>query len=82
MAIILTISLKKALIEPLCVAALMQVFYKVTVGQNADPEWEAKLESMSSKFRDLKAKALGAVKPQPAPTATLDNSHSVATAVG
>ena len=39
--------------------ALMQVFFKVTEGQEPNPEWEAKLERGSKKFVALKDKALG-----------------------
>lgn len=37
---------------------LMQVFFKVTEGQQANPEWERKLESVSKKFGNFKDKAL------------------------
>jgi hypothetical protein len=38
--------------------ALMQVFFKVTEGQEPNPEWEAKLEKGSKKFREMKDKAV------------------------
>lgn len=63
-AIIAAVSLKAALVDPLAMAALMQVFFKVTEGQTPDPQWSAKLEGMSDKFKELKAKA-GATPPQP-----------------
>lgn len=51
--------------------ALMQVFFKVTQGQQANPEWEAKLDSASGKFRELKDKAANWHKPDtPAPENT------------
>ncbi len=59
--------------------ALMQVFFKVTQGQQADPQWEAKLESVSSKFGELKEKARnwrGQEKPHPAPQSTEPAGHA------
>ncbi len=57
-AFIFAWALKAALLEPLAIAALMQVFFETIEGQTPDPEWEAKLSSVSSKFRDLGKKAL------------------------
>ncbi len=58
---------KQAVIEPIGMTALMQVFFKVTEGQEANPEWEAKLENLTGKFRELSEKALSwQSKPQPA----------------
>jgi len=51
--------IKQAVIEPIGMTALMQVFFKVTAGQTAQPEWEAKLESLSAKFGEMKSKAHG-----------------------
>ncbi len=56
-AIVFAWGIKQAVIEPIGMTALMQVFFKVTEGQTANPEWEAKLESVSSKFQELKNKA-------------------------
>ncbi|MGV8940053.1 MAG: hypothetical protein ACOH1P_00735 [Lysobacter sp.] len=52
--------LKAALVDPFAMSALMQVYFKVTKGQAPDPEWSAKLERMSDKFRKLKEKAMTA----------------------
>ncbi len=49
--------LKAALIDPIAMTALMQVYFKSIEGQEPNPEWEAKLEQTSSKFRELKDKA-------------------------
>jgi hypothetical protein len=38
----------------------MQVFFKTIENQQPDPEWDARLEQMSAKFRKLKARAMGA----------------------
>lgn len=56
-AIVFAWGLKQAVIEPVGMTALMQIFFKVTEGQTANPEWEAKLENISSKFNELKNKA-------------------------
>ena len=48
---------KAALLEPLAIYALMQVYFKTIEGQEPDPEWEQRLEQASDKFRDLTQKA-------------------------
>lgn len=60
--------LKAALVDPFAMTALMQVYFNKTRDQVPDPEWSAKLENMSDKFRILKDKALAAT-PRPATTA-------------
>jgi len=57
LALVFAWGIKQAVIEPIGMTALMQVYFKVTEGQVANPEWEAKLESVSSKFKKLKDKA-------------------------
>lgn len=52
-------ALKLATLEPLAIAALMQVFFRRIEGQLPDPEWEARLNSASAKFRELGEKAAG-----------------------
>ena len=61
---------KAALIEPFAIACMLQVFFKVTEGQTPNPEWEAKLTSVSAKFRTMgeKAAAWVGVKPTKAET--------------
>lgn len=59
-ALLLTWSVKSALLEPLAITCMMQVYFKVIEGQQPNPEWDAKLEQMSGKFRKLKDRALGA----------------------
>lgn len=49
--------LKAALVDPLAMTALMQVYFKVIEGQQPNPEWAGKLESASGKFRELGQKA-------------------------
>jgi len=57
-AVILAWSVKTALIEPLAVACLLQAYFRTIEGQVPDPQWEAKLENMSGKFRTLKDRAM------------------------
>lgn len=63
-AAIFAVSFKAALLEPLAVACLMQVFFKKIEGQSPDPDWHARLSHLSAKFRQLKDKAL-AYSPTP-----------------
>lgn len=56
-AVVFAWGVKQAVIEPFAMTALMQVFFTVTEGQQPDPEWERKLESMSDKFGELKSQA-------------------------
>lgn len=56
-ALVFAWGVKQAVIEPFAMTALMQVFFKVTEGQQPDPEWERKLESVSNKFGEMKTKA-------------------------
>ena len=57
LALVFAWGIKQAVIEPIGMTALMQVFFKVTEGQTPNPEWEAKLDNISAKFRELKTKA-------------------------
>lgn len=66
-ALVLAWSVKAALLEPIAIHALMQVYFKVIEGQTPDPEWDAKLESVSSHFRELKQKAAAFVNGMGAP---------------
>lgn len=52
-ALVFAWAVKAALIEPFCIACLMQVFFKVTDGQVPNPEWAAKLGRASDKFRHM-----------------------------
>ncbi|HRY01408.1 MAG: hypothetical protein H7A20_05890 [Rhodanobacteraceae bacterium] len=65
-AVVLAWGLKAALVDPLAMTALMQVYFKVSAGQMPNAEWSGKLEGWSGKFRQLKEKA-GGIAPQPAP---------------
>lgn len=57
-AILFAWAVKAALIEPLAIACLLQVFFKVTEGQTPNPEWQAKLTAASDKFKKLGERGL------------------------
>lgn len=73
-ALLFAWSVKAALLEPLAITCMMQVYFKAIEGQQPDPEWDAKLEQMSDKFRKLKDRALGA---EPAPGSDATETHPV-----
>ena len=58
-ALLFAWAVKAALIEPFAIACLLQAFFKVTDGQRPNPEWEAKLEGASAKFKKLGERAMG-----------------------
>jgi hypothetical protein len=69
-ALVFAWGVKQAVVEPIAMTALMQVFFKVTEGQQPNPEWDARLDQVSAKFRTLKEKALAPGEPAPeGPTA-------------
>ena len=59
-ALLFAWSIKASFLEPFAVICLMQVYFKAIEGQQPDPEWDARLEQMSSHFRKLKARMTGA----------------------
>jgi len=58
-ALIFAWAVKAALIEPFAIACMLQVFFKVTDGQTPNPEWEARLDAASAKFKTMGQKAAG-----------------------
>jgi len=56
-ALVFAWGVKQAVIEPIGMTALMQVFFKVTEGQTPNPEWERKLEGVAKKFGEFGRKA-------------------------
>lgn len=56
-ALVMAWSVKAALLEPIAIHALMQVYFKTIEGQTPNPEWRDKLSSASSQFRELGEKA-------------------------
>ena len=73
LAILLAWAFKAAFIEPFAIACLMQVYFKTIEGQVPNAEWDQRLAEASSKFRELRDKALasfgGSRWTQPAPSA-------------
>ncbi len=58
-ALVFAWAVKAALIEPVAVACMLQVFFKVTEGQQPNAEWRGRLTQASDKFRKLGEKAVG-----------------------
>lgn len=58
-ALLFAWAVKVAVIEPFAIACLLQAFFKVTAGQRPNPDWEAKLDRASTKFKTLGEKAMG-----------------------
>jgi hypothetical protein len=76
-AIVFAWAVKVALIEPFAVACLIQAFFAVTAGQAPDPEWAARIEGVSDRFRDLGRRAAAAAAAEtPAPTGEAWRAHS------
>lgn len=69
LALLMAWSLKAAVLEPLAVTCMMQVYFKTIEGQEPNPEWDARLEQMSGKFRTIKEKALEFGRDKPSATA-------------
>ena len=59
LAAIFALALKSAVLEPVAIAALMQVYFRTIEGQTPDAAWRARLDSVSGPFRDLSGKAAG-----------------------
>ena len=65
-ALLFAWAVKAALIEPFAIAAMMDVYFQVTEGQSPDPNWTAKMNDVSGKFRKLGEKAANWVNGRPA----------------
>lgn len=52
-ALILAVALQRALIDPFCIATLMQVYFSEIEGQRPNPDWDDKLAEASKSFRAL-----------------------------
>ena len=59
LAIVFAWAFKAAFIEPFAIACLMQVYFKTIEGQTPNAEWEQRLNTVSTRFRDLATKAAG-----------------------
>ena len=62
LAIIFAWAVKSALIEPFCIAALMQVYFKVIAGQVPDPDWDRRLERGLEIFPRAEGQGAGVVR--------------------
>jgi hypothetical protein len=60
LAIVFAWAVKAALVEPFCIAALMEVYFRTIEGQVPDPDWDGRLAEASRQFRELKDRAIGA----------------------
>lgn len=56
-ALVIAWAVKAALIEPVCIAALMQVYFRAIEGQSPDPEWVDRLNGASEPFREMGRRA-------------------------
>jgi len=65
-ALVIAWALKAALFEPFAVACLLQAFFRATQGQSLDPAWEARLDTLSDKFRQLRDRAAKTFSPEAA----------------
>jgi hypothetical protein len=68
-ALVLAWMLKLAIADALSLAATLVAYHRATEGMVPSPEWKARLETASDKFRELTRKAAVAVTPEPAPAA-------------
>lgn len=57
-AIILAVLTDRAVFEPVALATMVITYQDTVKGMSPDPQWEARLESVSEKFRELKQKAM------------------------
>lgn len=62
LALFMGFSLKWIIFDPVACTATILTFLKETEGMTPDPEWEARVEQVSDKFRELKDKAVAYVK--------------------
>jgi hypothetical protein len=58
-ALVFAWAVKAAVIEPFALACMLQVFVKLTAGQEPNPEWRGRLTQISDKFRQLGERAVG-----------------------
>lgn len=58
-ALIFAWAVKAALIEPFAITCMMDVYFRTIEGQQPNPEWDARLSSVSKQFNEIKNKASG-----------------------
>ena len=61
LAIVFAWAFKSAFIEPFAICALMAVYFRTIEGQVPDAEWDRRLADASSKFRELKDRAMASL---------------------
>jgi len=61
-ASVLTWGIKSAVIDPIAMTALMEVYFKAIEGQVPDPEWDQRLDKLSGQYRTLKEKGIEKAK--------------------
>lgn len=59
-SLVFAIAAQRSIVDPFCIAALMQVYFARTEGQRPDPVWDERLATASAPFRDLTARARSA----------------------
>jgi hypothetical protein len=74
-AVVFAWALRAALLEPFCVAALMQVYFRAIEGQKPDAEWDRRLTDASRHFRELTDKAADAFRARRTPFAAPAGGH-------
>lgn len=58
-AILFAWAVKMAILEPFAIACMLQAYFAAIEGQEPKPDWIAKLDTVSTKFRRLSEKAAG-----------------------
>jgi hypothetical protein len=66
-AALLASNVRQAFLQPIFLAMVMTKFHLVIKNQAINQEWDARLTSLSGKFRDLKSKAEQGWRPAASP---------------
>jgi hypothetical protein len=66
-AALLASNVRQAFLQPIFLVMVMTKFHLVIKDQAINAEWDARLTSLSGKFRDLKSKAEQDWRPSPSP---------------
>jgi len=73
MAVTTAYGLKLSIVNPFCLVAMIKTYNEAVRGQEPDPQWEERLQTVSGKFRELRDKAgaaaAGGFRPAPGPGA-------------
>jgi len=69
-AVLFAANARSAFLEPLFLIMVMTTFHVSVENQPINLEWDARLTSLSGKFKEIKDKAAGWVSAKPAPGAT------------